>query len=403
MSDAPLNDAPMGNAEQVARVQAALREAELDGWLFFHFRGQNPIATVMLGLGWTSRRSFTLIPSEGDPLTLIHAIEHSSWRHWPWGIIDYAGWREMESRLSELIDGRKRLALEVSPRSSVPTLDRVPSGLLDLLREAGVDPVSSGNLVSTFHSVWSKEQLEAHKVSAETIRAVAMDAFKRATEHARVGKPLLEGQLGGWIRDELAARGLPVDADAHVAIGPNAADPHYDPRDAGDKVAEGEVLLIDLWAKPSEGGVFADQTWMGILSDAVPDRLQTIWEAVRGAREAGIDFLRSSHEQGRKVRGYEVDDVCRGFIADRDFGEFFVHRTGHSMDVELHGSGPNLDNLETRDDRLLVQGVGFSVEPGIYIPGDVGVRSEINVHWGAGGPEVTPRERQDEILVLLGS
>ena len=395
--------APMSNAEQVARVQAALRETELEGWLFFDFRGQNPIATAMLGLGWTSRRSFTLIPAEGDPVTLIHAIEHSSWRHWPWGIIDYAGWREMESRLSELIGGRKRLAMEVSPHSSVPTLDRVPSGILDLLREAGVDPVSSGNLVSTFHSVWSKEQLEAHRVSAETVRAVAMDAFTRAAEHARRSKPLFEGQLGGWIRDELAARGLPVDADAHVAIGPNAADPHYDPRDAGDRVKEGEVLLIDLWAKPTEGGVFADQTWMGILSDAVPDRLQTIWEAVRGAREAGIDFLRSCHEQGQEVRGYEVDDVCRGFIVDRDFGEFFVHRTGHSMDIELHGSGPNLDNLETRDDRLLVRDVGFSVEPGIYIPGDVGVRSEINVHWGAGGPEVTPRERQDEILLLLGS
>ncbi len=395
--------APMSNAEQVAKVQAALRDTGLEGWLFFDLRGQNSIATAMLGLGWTSRRSFTLIPSEGDPVTLIHAIEHSSWRHWPWGIIEYAGWREMESRLSELIGGRKRLAMEVSPRSSVPTLDRVPSGILDLLREAGVDPVSSGNLVSTFHSVWSTEQLEAHRVSAETVRAVAMDAFTRAAEHARLSRPLFEGQLGGWIRDELGARGLPVHADAHVAIGPNAADPHYDPRDAGDKVAAGEVLLIDLWAKPTEGGVFADQTWMGILSDAIPARLQTIWEAVRGAREAGIDFLRSCHEQGREVRGYEVDDVCRGFIVDRDFGEFFVHRTGHSMDIELHGSGPNLDNLETRDDRLLVRGVGFSVEPGIYIPGDVGVRSEINVHWGAGGPEVTPRERQDEILVLLGS
>jgi Xaa-Pro aminopeptidase len=252
-----------------------------------------------------------------------------------------------------------------------------------------------------FHSVWSEEQLEAHRVSAETVRAVAMDAFTRAAEHAKRGEPLLEGQLGGWIRDELAARGVPVEADAHVAIGRNAADPHYDPGEAGDAIASGEVLLIDLWGKPTEGGVFADQTWMGILSDTVSDRLQTIWEAVRGAREAGVDFLRSCHEQSREVRGYEVDDVCRGFISDRDFGEFFVHRTGHSMDIELHGSGPNLDNLETQDDRLLVRGVGFSVEPGIYVPGEVGVRSEINVHWGVGGPEVTPRERQDEILLLV--
>ncbi|HIF07161.1 MAG TPA: aminopeptidase P family protein [Gemmatimonadetes bacterium] len=391
----------MSDSERVARVQSALREAGIEGWLFFHFRGQNTIAKSMLGLGWTSRRSFTLIPAEGDPVTLIHAIEHSSWRHWPWEIIDYAGWREMESRLAEVIGGRKRLAMEVSPRSSVPTLDHVPSGILELLEGAGVEPVSSGDLVSVFHSVWSEEQLEAHRASAETIRAVAMDAFARAAEHARLSDPLLEGQLGGWIRDELKARGMPIDADAHVAIGRNAADPHYDPRDAGSAVARGEVLLIDLWARPSEDGVFADQTWMAILSDAVPERLQTIWDTVKGAREAGIDFLRSSHEGGRTVRGYEVDDVCRGFIDDRSFGEFFVHRTGHSMDLELHGSGPNLDNLETRDDRLLVHGVGFSIEPGIYVPGEVGVRSEINVHWGADGPEVTPRERQDEMLLLL--
>jgi Xaa-Pro aminopeptidase len=397
-----MSAALLSNADQVARVQAALQDVDLEGWLLFHFQGQNPIATALLGLGWTSRRSFTLIPAEGDPVTLIHAIEHSSWRHWPWKIIDYAGWREMESRLAELVGDRGRLAMEVSTRSSVPTLDRVPSGILELVRGAGGDPVSSGDLVSMFHSVWSEEQLEAHRVSAETVRAVAMDAFTRAAEHARLGKPLLEGHLGGWIRDELAARGIPVDADAHVAIGPNAADPHYDPREAGDAIGEGEVLMIDLWGRPSEEGVFADQTWMGILSDAVPDRVQTIWETVRGAREAGIDFLSSCHEQGRTVCGYEVDDVCRGFIADRDFGEFFLHRTGHSMDVELHGSGPNLDNLETRDDRLLVRGVGFSVEPGIYVPGEVGVRSEINVHWGTGGPEVTPRERQDEILLLLG-
>ena len=246
--------APMSDADQVVRVQAALQKADLEGWLFFDFRGQNPIATAMLGLGWTSRRSFTLIPAEGDPVTLIHAIEHSSWRHWPWEIIDYAGWREMESRLSELIGGRKRLAMEISPRSSVPTLDRVPSGILELLQEAGVEPVSSGNLVSTFHSVWSEEQLEVHRVSAETARAVAMDAFTRAAEYARLSNPLLEGQLGGWIREELAARGMSVDADAHVAIGPNAADPHYDPQDGGDADRGRGVRRPDLDGHPLRRG-----------------------------------------------------------------------------------------------------------------------------------------------------
>ena len=393
--------APMTDAEQVARVQEALKAAALDGWLFFDFRGLNPVTSAMVGLGWTTRRSFTLVPAEGEPVALIHAIEHSSWRHWPWAKRDYSGWREMETKLAELVAGRPRLAMEVSARSSVPTLDRIPAGMLELLEEVGVEPVSSGDLVSTFYSVWSEEQLEEHRTSAETVREVALDAFQRAADHVRQGSPLLEGELGAWIRSELASRGVGVDADTHVAIGPNAADPHYDPRDAGASIVEGEVLLIDLWGKMTEGGVPADQTWMGILASSVPGRVQTIWEAVRGSREAGIDFLQDCHAKGRDVHGYEVDDVCREYLRESGFDEFFVHRTGHSMDLELHGSGPNLDNLETRDDRLLVPGVGFSIEPGVYLPNDVGIRSEINVHFGSDGPEVTPRERQDEILLLL--
>ena len=393
--------APMTDPEQVAKVQEALKAGGMDGWLFFDFRGLNPIASAMVGLGWTTRRSFTLVPAEGEPVALIHAIEHSSWRHWPWAKQDYSGWREMESKLAELVEGRTRLAMEVSSRSSVPTLDRVPARMLELFKEVGVEPVSSGDLVSAFYSVWSEEQLEEHRGSAETVRQVALDAFARAADHISQGAPLLEGQLGAWIRSELTARGVGVDTDTHVAIGPNAADPHYDPRDAGALIVEGEVLLIDLWGKQTEDGVPADQTWMGILAHSVPERVQTIWEAVRGSREAGIGFLQECHAEGRDVHGFEVDDVCRQFLVESGFGDFFVHRTGHSMDLELHGSGPNLDNLETRDDRLLVQGVGFSIEPGVYMANDVGIRSEINVHFGADGPEVTPLERQDEILLLL--
>ncbi len=393
--------APIIDPEQVAKVQSALRERGLDGWLFFDFRGLNPVANALVGLGWATRRSFALVPAEGEPVALIHAIEHSSWRHWPWATIDYTGWREMEAKLRELVAGRPRLAMEMSSRSRVPTLDRVPAGMLELFRSVGIEPVSSGDLVSTFYSVWSDEQLSEHRVSAETVRAVALDAFAKAADHVRQGTPLLEGQLGAWIRKELTSRGVGVGTDTHVAIGPNAADPHYDPRDAGALIVEGEVLLIDLWGKQTDGGVPADQTWMGILADSVPDKVQTIWEAVRGAREAGIEFLSSRHGAGEDVRGFEVDDVCRKFLVDAGFGDYFVHRTGHSMDLELHGSGPNLDNLETQDDRLLVPGVGFSIEPGVYLPNDVGIRSEINVHYGVRGPEVTPSKRQDEILILL--
>jgi Xaa-Pro aminopeptidase len=228
-----------------------------------------------------------------------------------------------------------------------------------------------------------------------------MGAFEKAAERVRQNKPLLEGELADWIRDRLYEKGLENQPDCHVAIGKNAADPHYDPGQKGDYISKGEILLIDLWGKESTEGVFADQTWMGILDRQVPPRSQKIWTAVRDAREKAIKFLHDSHTAGEKIFGYQVDDVCRHAISKSGFGNFFVHRTGHSMDVDLHGSGPNLDNLETRDDRTLIAGVGFSVEPGIYIPDEVGIRSEINVYWGPEGPEVTPKNRQYEILTLL--
>ncbi len=385
----------------LAEVQRSLREADLDGWLFYDFHGQNPIAKAMLSLQKTSRRSFTLIPAQGEPTALIHAIEHCAWDHWPWKTLDYQGWSEMEEKLTSLLQEKPRLAMEISPQSNVPTLDRVPSGILQLLVRIGADVVSSGDFVSTFHSVWTEEQLQGHRRCAEIAREVAMGAFEKAAERVRQNKPLLEGELADWIRDRLYEKGLENQPDCHVAIGKNAADPHYDPGQKGDYISKGEILLIDLWGKESTEGVFADQTWMGILDRQVPPRSQKIWTAVRDAREKAIKFLHDSHTAGEKIFGYQVDDVCRHAISKSGFGNFFVHRTGHSMDVDLHGSGPNLDNLETRDDRTLIAGVGFSVEPGIYIPDEVGIRSEINVYWGPEGPEVTPKNRQYEILTLL--
>jgi len=386
---------------QLSEVQKALQKADLDGWLFYDFHGQNPIAKTMLDLQKTTRRSFALIPARGEPVALIHAIEHGAWDHWPWKVVDYRGWREMEEKLTVLLQGEPRLAMEVSSHSNVPTLDRVPSGILQLLVRIGIKVVSSGDFVSTFHSVWTEQQLQGHRRCAEIAREVAMGAFKKASEQVRHGKPLLEGELGEWIRDRLYDRGLQEQPDCHVAIGKNAADPHYDPGGSGDYISKGEILLIDLWGKENTEGIFADQTWMGILDRQPSSRVQTIWAAVRDAREEAIKFLNDSYASGEIIFGYQVDDVCRNAISKSGFGDFFVHRTGHSMDVDLHGSGPNLDNLETRDDRTLISGVGFSVEPGIYIPGEVGIRSEINVYWGPEGPEVTPQKRQYEILTLL--
>lgn len=384
----------------IRQVQQALRDMDLDGWLLYEFRGANPIAKAMLDVGKTTRRAFFLIPKEGEPQALIHAIEGSSWRHWPWAKQMYSGWRQMEDALQEMLEGRGRLAMEVSPGAAVPTLDYLPAGMAEVVLRSGVEAASSGDLVSRFYSVWTEAQLADHLEAAEFTADLAKRAFHRAADAIKAGEPTNEGALSDWIRSEFIAAGYTEKPDCIVAVGRTASDPHYAPPDAGETIVKGELLLIDLWAgKP--GSVPADQTWMGVMGSSVDARTQEIWEAVRDARDAAVTFLRERFDAGEAIRGFEVDDVSRNLITERGYGEYFVHRTGHSIDTVLHGSGPNLDNLETRDDRLIIPGVGFSVEPGIYLLGDIGVRSEINVYWSDEGPVVTPKQIQTDLFYFL--
>lgn len=395
-----MSEALLCTDEGVRRVQHALGEAGLDGWLLYEFHHINPIPVALLGLGKTTRRAFILIPAEGEPVALIHAIEASSWRHWPYGRRVYSGWREMETEVEQLVDGHQRLAMEVSPGAAVPTLDYVPAGIAGVLLDHGVEIASSGDLISQFHSVLSERHLEEHRKASEIVKRVARAAFERAAAAIESGSPTTEGAITEFIVAELSGAGLTEQLSCIVAIGPRASDSHYAPVGDGETINRGDLLLIDLWgAFPSS--VAADQTWMGYMGAAVDARSQEIWEAVRDARDAAVDFLRERFEAGAEVRGFEVDDVARAVIEERGYGEWFVHRTGHSIDTDLHGSGPNLDNLETRDDRRLMPGVAFSIEPGIYIPDEIGVRSEINVHWGVDGPEITPADYQQEIFLLL--
>ena len=390
----------LATEQGVLEVQDAIRGHELDGWLLYEFRGLNPISAALLGLGKTTRRGFVLIPDEGEPVALTHSIEASSWRHWPFGRRTYSSWSEMETEVAKLVDGRSRLAMEVSPGAAVPTLDYVPAGMASVLLALGVSMVSSGDLVSRFHSAWSETQLEEHRRAAEIVAETARGAFEKAADAVRTGSPICEGALSEWIRDELRKAGLVAGTDCIVAIGPRAADSHYAPVGDGETIKRGDLLLIDLWGAFTDS-VAADQTWMGLLDSRVDERTQEIWEAVRDARDSALAFMHERYEAGQEVQGFEVDDIARTLITDRGYGPYFVHRTGHSIDTQLHGSGPNLDNLETRDERTLVHGVGFSVEPGIYIPDDIGIRSEVNVYWASDGPEVTPSDIQREIFLLL--
>jgi Xaa-Pro aminopeptidase len=395
-----VNESILCTEKGIRQVQEALREQDLDGWLLYEFRGANPVSKAILNVGKTTRRGYFFIPREGEPVALIHAIEGSSWRHWPWEKRTYSGWRQMESELEKLLQGGGRLAMEVSPGAAVPTLDYVPAGLAEVLLRSGIEAASSGDLVSRFNAVWTEEQLADHLEASEFLVTVARDAFQKAADAIRAGTPTNEGALTAWINDRLDAQGLTANRACIVAVGRTASDPHYEPPGAGETINRGDLLLIDLWGgKP--GSVPADQTWMGMMDSKVDARTQEIWEAVRDARDAAVTFLRDRFAAGEAIKGFEVDDVSRGVITERGYGDYFVHRTGHSIDTILHGSGPNLDNLETRDDRLLIPGVGFSVEPGIYLLGDIGIRSEINVYWSAEGPVVTPGEIQREIFLLF--
>ena len=383
-------------------LQSAIGKAGLDGWLLYDFHGLNPIAVGMLELpGMTTRRFFVYIPRSGPPVAITHAIEQGPWLGWPakWRKEKYSSWRALESLLAGLLTG-KRVAMEYSPGDAVPYLDRIPAGVIEMVRNAGATIVTSADLVSRFYAVWSDEQRASHERAARAVSTIGQEAIRLAGSRADSASPLTEHALQSWIKERFAGGGLETDHGPIVAIGPNAANPHYEPTaEKSATINRGDILLVDLWAR-EKNGVFADQTWMGSLG-APSERDKTIWLAVRDARDAAISLLRQRLDAHQPVRGGEVDDAARAVITKRGYGDNFIHRTGHSIDPrDLHGSGPHIDNLETREERTLIPGVGFSIEPGIYLAGDVGMRSEVNGFIGADGFLITPSDYQKDLLIV---
>jgi Xaa-Pro dipeptidase len=388
--------------EALPALQSALRGAGLDGWLLYDFHGLNPVAVGMLELrGMTSRRFFVYIPAGGTPVAITHAIEQGPWADWPpaWRKEKYSSWRQLESLLRDVVGG-KRIAMEYSPGDAVPYLDRVPAGVLEMVRAAGASVVTSADLVSSFYAVWSDDQRASHERAARAVSTIGQEAIRLAGSRADSAAPLTEFALATWITERFQAGGLESDHGPIVAIGPNAANPHYEPTaEKSATIKRGDILLVDLWAR-EKNGIFADQTWMGSLGDP-SDRDRTIWLAVRDARDAAISLLEDRVGAHKPLRGGEVDDAARDVITKRGYGEYFIHRTGHSIDPrDLHGSGPHIDNLETREERALIPGVGFSIEPGIYLAGDVGMRSEVNGLVGADAVLITPADYQKDLLVV---
>ncbi len=385
----------------------ALGALGADAWLLYDFRKVNPIAGRILGpTGLATRRLFVLLPRSGPAVAVAHRIELQPLANFPGDVRPYGSWRELHGQLEALVRGRT-LAMEVSESDAVPYLDRVPHGVVQLLESLGARIVSSAPLVTRFAARWSAAEADGHRRAARALAEIAREALAWAGSETARGAEVREAGLQHRVLDAIGRAGLVTDHPPIAAFGPNSALPHYEPHAGADlRLVAGQVLLLDLWAGPSPGSVFADQTWMAFAGRAPDAEVRNVWQAVRAARDAAVALLRErwpkqgKGEAGSVVTGAAVDDAARAVIRAAGYGEYFVHRTGHSIDRDLHGSGPHIDNFETADTRPLVSGVGFSVEPGIYLPGRFGMRSEINVFMGETGPEVTPPSPQEDLLLV---
>lgn len=389
--------------DALPRLHAALDAAseKVDGWLLFDFRGINPIMAAVVGdeiVG--SRRAYVFIPRGRDPVALVHAVDAELWRAWPsvWRRVVWVRREELTRELGALVGG-KVVAMEYSPGGAVPYGDYVPAGTLELVRAAGASPVSSAELVSRYCSVWSADDLAGHLRAAGILSEIAQASIRRIGEHARAGDPVDEHEVTRWILEAFDRAGLVTESPPSVSYGEHAARVHYEaPVEGSSPIVPGQLLLLDLWAR-EPSSIYADQTWMAAIGTPSP-RAVELWNVVRGARDAALDLLRRRLEAGQPVAGGEADRASRGVIEAAGYGDRIVCRTGHSIDrVGLHGFGPTIDDTESFDSRLIVPGVGFSVEPGIYFPGEVGLRTEVNAHARADGLDVTPGDYQRDLIV----
>lgn len=388
----------------VQEIQKAMAAQHVDGWLLYDFHGLDPLARRVLEIdpkAHLTRRWFYLIPQKGEPQKLSHQIEPRSLDHLPGDRHLYAGWRDLEKGLREITAGLGKVAMNYSPENAIPYVSRVDAGTVELVRSVGLETVSSADLIQQFEAVWSEEQLQSHIRAAKTLRALVDETFGFIAQNVGGGK-LTEYDVQQFVMRRFDEEGLVTDSDIVASIGPNSGDPHYAPsREKHRPVRQGDFFLMDIWAKEKkEGSVFADITWTGFVGKEIPEKYVSIFEIVRDARDAGLRFVQEGVRAGRKVLGAEVDDVVRGHIASKGYGEYFIHRTGHNIGQEVHGNGAHIDNFETRDERSLIPGTCFSIEPGIYLK-EFGVRSEIDVYISEKDAVVYGQPIQTDIIPIL--
>jgi len=388
---------------QIEPIQIALRASRLDGWLFFDHHRRDPLAYRILGLPedlQPTRRWYYFIPADGEPCKLVHRIESGALDSVPGKKDLYSSWADQQQKLHSLLNGAKRIAMQYSANCAIPYVALVDAGTIELVRSIGVEIVTSADLVQEFEARWSESQFQLHLAAGKLVDKTLREAFDFVGERIRSKDALTEFEVQQFIRRKFSHYGLYSDHGPIVAVNANASDPHYEPTgERASHVQAGDVLLIDLWAKLSEpGAVYYDITWTGFCGDVVPNAVLKVFEVVRDARKKGSQFVIERIAQKASIAGFEVDDAVRGHIEKEGYGEYFFHRTGHSIGTEVHGTGANMDNLESHDERRIIPGSCFSIEPGVYLP-EFGIRSEVNVYVGEGFARVTGEE-QEQILHL---
>ncbi|MBC7931946.1 MAG: M24 family metallopeptidase [Rubrivivax sp.] len=401
------------NSKRVADIQRALREAGLDGWLFYDFRQSDPLAYRILKLDpkqFSTRRWFYFVPADGEPTRINHAIEQGKLDALPGRKLIYSSWGKLNENLRDALSttnatGAARIAMQYSPENSIPYISRVDAGTIELVRSLGVEPVTSADLVQLFEAVWTREQYDSHVTAADNIHNIIQEAFAEVARKIKSDEPVTEYEIQQFIVRRFEEENMTCNDDHPiVSVNANAASPHYQPNsEKFSPIKRGDFLLLDVWAKlKTPGAVYADETWTGFVGEEPGEEHVKIFTIVRDARDAAIEFVRENVKAGHEIKGAEVDDISRGVITRAGYGEYFTHRTGHSIGEEVHGNGAHIDNLETRDSRRIIPRTCFSIEPGIYLPGNFGVRSEVDVYIGDDGQvEVTGQPIQTELVAIL--
>lgn len=386
-------------------VQSALRDLGFDAWLIYDFRGSNTLARRILDMtdkGMNSRRFFYLVPAKGSPRKLVHRIESTALDHLPGDKTVYLKWQELEAGVRELASPHKKLAMEYSPRNAIPYVATIDAGTIELVKGAGVDVVSSGDLIQVFEAMWDDTQWAMHREADAHTQSAYDVAWRAMAEGVRKGKPAREVEVQKVIMDHFAKHGLTTYHPPIVGVGPHAGDPHYEPVPMKDSLINlGDFVLVDLWAKVDKPrSVYSDITRVGFMGEKVPETYTKVFNIVAAARDAAIECVRAAFAAGRPLAGWQVDDAARDVIRRAGYADAFVHRTGHSIGQEVHGNGANMDNLETHDERRVMRRTCFSIEPGIYLP-EFGVRCEVDVYVDGDGQVHVTGGIQTEVMPIL--